>query len=105
MKEMAAQLTSHCLSPRSIGYGHMQLYIAYAELIFVTNITNYIRGETNCHVEKFQLPIQNLTNLWSFIKVYALFVSKSMWRNLCGENLCGEKMTNMRSVHMIKTNE
>ena len=28
----------------------------------------------NCHVEKFQLSIQNLNNLWSFIEVYAVFV-------------------------------
>ena len=34
----------------------------------------------NCHVEKFQLPIQNLNNLWSFIEVHNSFVP-----NLCGE--------------------
>ena len=27
------------------------------ELIFVTNITNYIRGEKICHVEKFQFSM------------------------------------------------
>ena len=58
------------------------------ELIFVTNITNYIRGEKNCHVEKFQLSIQNLNNLWSFIKVYAVLVP----------NLCGEKSVRRKSV-------
>ena len=40
-----------------------------ADLIFVTNIRNYIRGEKSCHVEKFQLSILNLNNLWSFIEV------------------------------------
>ena len=35
---------------------------AVTELIFVTNIMNYIRGEKNCHVEKFQLSILNLNN-------------------------------------------
>ena len=40
-----------------------------------------------CHVEIFGLSIKNLNNLWSFIKVYAIFVP----------NLCGEKMTNMKS--------
>ena len=43
------------------------------ELIFVTDITDYIRGEKNCHVEKFQLSILNLNNLWSFIEVKAIF--------------------------------
>ena len=56
-----------------------------AELIFVTNITNYICGEKNSHVEKFGLSIKNSNNLWSFIKVYAVFVpilcgEKSAWR-------------------------
>ena len=46
-----------------------------------------------CHVEKFQISVKNLNNLWSFIEIYAVFVL-----NLCGENLCGEKMTNMRSA-------
>ena len=59
-----------------------------AELIFVTNITNYIRGEKICHVEKFQLSIQNLNNLWSFIEAYAVFVP----------NLCGEKSVRRKSV-------
>ena len=39
----------------------------------------------NCLVEKFQLPMQNLNNLWSFIEVYNAFVpnligEKSVWR-------------------------
>ena len=68
-----------------------------AELIFVTNITNYIRGEKICHVEKFQLSILNLNNLWSFIEIYAVFVL-----NLCEEKFAWrkslwKKMTNMRS--------
>ena len=38
----------------------------------------------HCHVEKFGFSIKNLNNLWSFIKVYAVFVpnlcwEKSMW--------------------------
>ena len=40
-----------------------------------------------CHVEKFQISVKNLNNLWSFIEIHAIFVL----------NLCGEKMTNMRS--------
>ena len=44
-----------------------------------------------CPVEKFQLSIQNLNNLWSFIEVYAVFVP-----NLCEEK--SEKITNMRSA-------
>ena len=45
------------------------LRLSRSELIFVTNITNYIRGEKICHVEKFQLSMLNLNNLWSFIEV------------------------------------
>ena len=42
-----------------------------------------------CHVEKFQISVKNLNNLWSFIEIYAVFV----------QNLCGEKITNnMRSL-------
>ena len=68
----------------------MQLYIAYAELILVTNITNYTRGETNCDVEKFQLPIQNLKKLWSLIKVYVFFVPNPCGE-ICAEKICVEK--------------
>ena len=55
------------------------------ELIFVTDVTDYIPGEKNCHVEKFQLSILDLNNLWSFIEIYAVFVlnlceEKSVWR-------------------------
>ena len=46
----------------------------------------YIRGEKT--VEKFQLSIQNLNNLWSFIEVYAVFVP----------NLCGEKSVRRKYV-------
>ena len=54
------------------------------DLIFVTDITDYIRGEKS--VEKFQISVKNLKNSWSFIEIYAVFVL-----NLCGENMCGEK--------------
>ena len=38
-----------------------------------------------CHVEKFQIPVKNLSNLWSFIEIYAVFDlnlygEKSVWR-------------------------
>ena len=33
-----------------------------------------------CHVEKFQISVKNLNNLWSFTKIYAVFAL-----NLCGE--------------------
>ena len=49
-----------------------------------------------CHVEKFQISVKNLNNLWRFIEIYAVFVL-----TLCGENLCGEKMTNMRSALVL----
>ena len=38
-------------------------------------------------MEKFQISVKNLNNLWSFIEIYAVFAL----------NLCEEKMTNMRS--------
>ena len=41
-----------------------------------------------CHEEKFQLSVENLNNLWSFIKIYAVFVL----------NLCGEKSVWRKSV-------
>ena len=40
------------------------------------------------YMEKFQLSLQNLNNLWSFIEVYAAFVP----------NLCGEKFVPRKSV-------
>ena len=39
-------------------------------------------------MEKFGLSIKNLSNLWSFIKVYVVFVP----------NLCGEKSVWRKSV-------
>ena len=39
-----------------------------------------------CHVEKFQISVNNLNNLWSFIKIYAVFVL-----NLCGEKSVWKK--------------
>ena len=47
-------------------------------------------------MEKFQISVKNLNNLWIFIEIYAVFVL-----NLCGENLCGEKMTIMRSAALV----
>ena len=35
-------------------------------------------------VGKFQISVKNLNNLWSFIEIYAIFVT-----NLCGEYFCG----------------
>ena len=44
-----------------------------------------------CHVEKFQISVKNLNNLWHFIDIYAVFVL-----NLCGEKSVWKKMTNMK---------
>ena len=55
---------------------------------YLSPISQIIFAEKKCHVEKFQLSIQNLNNLWSFIKVYAVFVP----------NLCGEKSAWRKSV-------
>jgi len=53
-------------------------------------------------VEKFQISVKNLNNLWSFIEVYAVFFSIGVKKNLFEKNLCGEKMTNMRYVQPKK---
>ena len=39
-----------------------------------------------CHVEKFQISVKNLNNLWRFIEIYAVFVL-----NLCGEKSLSRK--------------
>ena len=39
-------------------------------------------------MEKFQISVKNLNNLWSFIEIYAVFVL----------NLCGEKSLFRRNV-------
>ena len=41
-------------------------------------------------MEKFQLSIQNLNNLWNLSK-FMPFCSKSMWRKICAEKICVEK--------------
>ena len=41
-----------------------------------------------CHLEKFQISVKNLNNLWSFIDIYAVFLL----------NLCGEKIVWRKSV-------
>ena len=55
------------------------IYIMHAIGINV-RISRFISVEKNWHVEKFQIPVKNLNNLWSFIEIYAVFVL-----NLCGE--------------------
>ena len=52
-----------------------------ADLIFVTDITDYIRGEK-------YVMWRNLNNLWYFIEIYAVFVL----------NLCGEKSVWRKSL-------
>ena len=39
-----------------------------------------------CHMEKFQISVMNLNNLWSFIEIFAVFVL-----NLCGEKSVEKK--------------
>ena len=55
---------------------------------YLSRISQIIFVEKNCHVEKFGLSKKNLNNLWSFIKVYAVFVPKGVEKNLRGEYLC-----------------
>ena len=44
-----------------------------------------------CHVEKCQIYVKNLNNLWSFIEFYAVFWSKFVWRKICVEKISVEK--------------
>ena len=48
-----------------------------------------------CHVEKFQISVKNLNNLWSFIEIYAVFVL----------NLCGEKLSPKAKVYVWRKND
>ena len=84
-------------------WAHTTTYAAlvgwWPELIFVTNITNYIRG-AKLPCGKFQLSLQNLNNLWSFYRILCRFYPKSTWRTICAEKICVEKKWQicMRSV-------
>ena len=54
-----------------------------------SRLSRIIFVEKNHNIwKKFGLSIKNLNNLWSFIKVYAVFVP----------NLCGEKSARRKSV-------
>ena len=48
-----------------------------ADLIFVADIRDYIPWRKICHVEKFQISVKNLNNLWSFIEIYAFLSDPS----------------------------
>ena len=65
---------------------------AHRQTSYLSRISWIYLWRKFCQVEKFQISVKNLNNLWRFIEIYADFVL-----NLCGEKLYGEKMTNMRS--------
>ena len=66
-----------------------------------------------CHVEKFQISVKNLNNLWSFIKIYAVFVlnlcgeksvwRKSMWRKNDKYEMWANNAQIYMSVHKLQT--
>ena len=60
-----------------------------AELIFVTDITDYIPGKKSVMWRNFRFEFEQLMEFYRNL-CHCL--------NLCGENLCGENMTSMRSV-------
>ena len=68
------------------------------ELIFVTDITDFIRGEKTVMWRNFSF----LYRIWTIYGVLSKFMSFLFQiyveKNLCGENLCGEKMTSKRSL-------
>ena len=63
---------------------HISL-LTVPELIFVTNITNYICGEISAFYTEFEQFMEFYSSLFRF------FFSKYMWRIISAEkNLCGE---------------
>ena len=51
--------------------------MCWPELIFVTNITNYIRGEKICQLEKFQLSIYD-----NYGEIENFSTCGEVWKNL-----------------------
>jgi len=99
LKSLQNVLKSHQITPevpKSMHLGHIFL-LGLAKTVPL----HWLPPQT-CHVEKFQISVKNLNNLWSFIEVYAVFFSIGVKKNLFGKNLCGEKMTNMRYVQPKK---
>ena len=74
-----------------------QIWLCFSppELIFVTDITDYMRWKI-CHKEKFQISVKNLKNLWSFHRNLCRFCSKFVWRKICVEEISVKKRPNMR---------
>ena len=65
------------------------------KLIFVTNITNYIRGgkirgEMSAFYTEFEQSMES----------YRSFCFKSMWRNFCSEKICVEKKWQMWGLYL-----
>ena len=87
------------------------------DLIFVTNITKYIRGEKIAMWRNFTMydncgEIENISTcrkisvqLMGFYCNLCRFVAKSLihasGEKLCPNYICGEKMTNIRSGRMM----
>ena len=71
------------------------------ELIFFTNITNYICGEKNVMWRNFSFLYRIWTIYGVLLKFMSFLFQIYVEKNLCGENLCGEKITNMRGVQCI----
>ena len=74
------------------------------DLIFVTDITDYICGEILDFCKEFEQFMASYRNLCRFCSKF--FVDKNpCGENLCGENLCGENKTNMRFVQELFIHE
>ena len=68
---------------------HVPGHVAKTQILIRPHICHgyhglYLLGKF-CHVEKFQIFVKNLNNLWRFIETYAVFVldlcgEKSVWR-------------------------
>ena len=82
-----------------------------AELIFVTNITNYICGEKIVmwkNLGKFWEFWRHFGKFWEILRNFGKFweichnLRPFMWRKIERKKyICGEKMTNMRSVSRL----
>ena len=71
--------------------------MCWPELIFVTNITNYIRGEKICQLEKFQLSIYD-----NYGEIENFSTCGEVWKNLGNFEKFGEILPQFTRFHVKK---
>ena len=60
------------------------------ELIFVTDITDFIRGEKTVMWRNFSF-LYRIWTIYGVLSKFMPFCSKFMWRKICAEEICVEK--------------